>query len=53
VTVRLLLAVDRRVSVAEAEDVVAMATDLLPGGIVVGVDLSGDPSVCTAIRYRA
>ncbi len=47
--VRLLLAVDRgRHSVDDGMEIVALADDLKQqtGGVVVGVDLSGDPSVC-------
>ena len=49
---RLLLAVDRRVSVSEAEEVITMAASLMEEtkGIVMGVDLSGDPSV-SSLEY--
>ena len=52
IIVHLLLAVDRRVSVSEAEDVVTMAAELQEesGGIVLGVDLSGDPNVSSCVK---
>ena len=50
-SVRLLLAVDRRVSVSQAEEVVMLADRLRQetGGVVVGIDLSGDPNVSLLI----
>ena len=46
-TVRLLLAIDRRTTVADARDTLRLARELREetGGVVVGLDLSGDPSV--------
>ena len=47
INVYLLLAVDRRVSLSEAEEVLDMALTLQKetNGLVCGLDLSGDPSV--------
>ena len=45
---RFLLSIDRRQSVSEAEDTVDLAIEYKNkyGGLVVGVDLSGDYKVC-------
>ncbi|XP_014671937.1 PREDICTED: adenosine deaminase-like protein [Priapulus caudatus] len=47
IVVKLLLSIDRRGSVADAADTVRLATQYAAssGGVVVGVDLSGDPAV--------
>ena len=44
---RFLLSIDRRQSVSEAEDTVELAIEYKDkyDGLVVGVDLSGDPKV--------
>uniref|UniRef100_A0A0N5ARM1 A_deaminase domain-containing protein n=1 Tax=Syphacia muris TaxID=451379 RepID=A0A0N5ARM1_9BILA len=45
ITVRLLLSIDRRQSVAEATETVRLAAKYLygPSSIVIGIELSGDP----------
>ena len=47
ITVRLLLSIDRRCPVSDAVDTVNMAAEYMrrTGGIVTGIDLSGDPMV--------
>ena len=45
---RLLLSIDRRQSLEEALDTVEMTAEYQQkgDGVVVGIDLSGDPTVC-------
>ena len=53
IVVRLLLAVDRKRSLQDAWDTLEM-TDRLrkeSNGIVIGMDLSGDPTVCMALSW--
>jgi len=48
IIVRLLLAVDRRMSVADVDETLKLAASYASqsDGVVVGLDLSGDPTVC-------
>jgi hypothetical protein len=50
---RFLLSIDRRQSVSEAEDTVELAIEYKEkyNGLVVGVDLSGDPKVRNIFSY--
>ena len=47
IIVRLLLSIDRRTSLNDAFNTVQMASDYMAqtSGVVVGIDLSGDPTV--------
>ncbi|CAB4008894.1 adenosine deaminase isoform X1 [Paramuricea clavata] len=53
IVVRFLLSIDRRQSVCEAEDTVELAIEYKDkyDGLVVGVDLSGDPKVGNAAEF--
>ncbi|XP_028407028.1 adenosine deaminase-like protein [Dendronephthya gigantea] len=53
IIVRFLLSIDRRQSVGEAEDTVKLATEFKDkyNGLVVGVDLSGDPKIGDAAEF--
>ena len=47
ITVRLLLSIDRRCPISDAVDTVNLAAEYMhkTGGIIIGIDLSGDPMV--------
>jgi adenosine deaminase len=45
IIVRLLLAIDRKTTLEDAWDTLEMVDRLRSGGIVVGLDLSGNPTV--------
>ena len=46
IEIRLLLAIDRRTSVKDAMEIVELAVEfMMKSGLVVGLDLSGDPTV--------
>ena len=53
ITVRLLLSIDRRCPVSDAVDTVNLAAEYMrrTGGIVIGIDLSGDPMVSALYNH--
>lgn len=50
ITVKMILSIDRRNSLEDALDTVALAAEYKDRG-VVGVDFSGNPSVCVVVEF--